>query len=147
MFGTLTILEGPGSKTTATGPAPTNGGDAGRIALYYYSTNVASEAQWEIYDYYGQFGDYSGCPEVKTPSFVKKDGAFAGIRNGDSGLKAFGKSCRYEGTNLPTGEVAVEVGKFICDGYRDATCYTGTGEQGTCQYGYTNVFQVMHCFW
>ncbi|CAI7617308.1 unnamed protein product [Penicillium viridicatum] len=100
MFGTLTILEGPGSKTTATGPAPTNGGDAGRIALYYYSTNVASEAQWEIYDYYGQFGGYDGCPEVKTPSFVKKDGAFAGIHNGDSGLKAFGKSCRRPG-NVP----------------------------------------------
>jgi hypothetical protein len=146
LFGSISILEGPGAttKTTASGPTPTSGGNPGKIKLFYYSTNVASEAQWEIYE--GDSG-FLGCPEVETPDFIKKSGSFAGIHNGDSGFTPYGKSCKYEGKNLPTGEVGVEVGKFVCDGYRDATCYTGNGNQGTCQYGYTNIFSVMRCEW
>lgn len=145
MFGTLTVIEGLGpTTTTATGPAPTSGSNPERITLYYYHTNVDGEAQWEIYE---GAGSGRGCPETQTPDFVKKDGSFAGIHNGDSGFKAYGKLCKYEGTNLPTGEHGVKAGKFVCGGYRDAACYTGNGDEGTCQYGYTGVFSVMYCEW
>lgn len=104
MFGSLSVLEG--LTTTATGPAPTSGSSAGRIELFYYHTNVDSEAQWEIYE---GIASGKGCPGRFPPDFVKKDGSYNGIHNGDSGFKAYGKSCKYEGTNLPIGKPGVKV--------------------------------------
>jgi hypothetical protein len=66
--------------------------------------------------------------------------------DGQSGIKAFGATCTYKGTNLPIGDEGKEVGKLVCDKYRDATCYAGFGDEGDCE-TWEEVYAIMTCKW
>lgn len=132
---------------TPTGAAPTNGLNLGRITISYYWDEHSGDGEWDLYEWYDHGLGFSECPEVQKPNFVKTDGAYKGLRDGNGGFKAFGSTCTYKGTNLPTGQSGQEVGTFVCDGYRDATCYTGFGARGSCAQGWLQVFEVVTCKW
>ncbi|KAJ9367746.1 CAZyme family GH71 and CBM24 [Paecilomyces variotii] len=155
MFGTLSVISGLATSTatatataTAAGTAPSNGPYAGRISISYYYDEHTDTGEWDLYQYYENESN-SGieCPEVQTPDFVKSDGAYAGMSDGTGGFQAFGSTCTYRGADLPTGQIDEKVGTFVCNGYRDATCYSGNGQQGTCAEGWLTTLQVVNCEW
>lgn len=144
-FGTLSVISGP--SPSPTGAAPMNGPNPGRITISYYWNDQTGDGQWDLYEFYENGEGIDECPEVQTPDFVKTDGAYKGLGDGDGGFKAFGSTCTYKGTNLPTGQIGQKVGVFVCNGYRDAICYAGNGALGTCSQGWLSVFELVTCQW
>jgi hypothetical protein len=124
-----------------------NGQDAGIVVISYYWDDHSGDGEWDLYQSYANELGRDACPEVDTSDFVKKDGAYKGLGDGTGGFKAFGSTCTYKGTNLPTGQTGQQVGTFVCDGYRDAICYTGQGDMGTCSQGWLEHFEVVRCDW
>ncbi|KAJ5632142.1 hypothetical protein N7490_008481 [Penicillium lividum] len=152
---TVSATEGP-SVTTATpiptGPIPGGSEDstsssAWGVSIYFWKDQSTGKGQWELYEHEGGLMSGSGCPEVEKPDFIITDGSYQGLGDGDGGFEAFGSTCTYKGKNLPTGDVDVEVGSFVCDGYRDAVCYSGSGVQGTCIESTQSVFYIVTCKW
>ncbi|KAJ5643414.1 uncharacterized protein N7484_005921 [Penicillium longicatenatum] len=143
LFGPLSIIAGPGAAAatpTPTGPVPGGSEDptsdsAWSVSIYYWQDEHSGDGQWELYQIEGGLVD-GGCPEVVPPDEIITDGSYKRLGDGYSGFKAFGSSCIYNGKNLPTGDVNAEVGTLSCDGYRDAICYTGAGDEGSCVESY-----------
>lgn len=149
MFGSLTVLQGP--TATPTGPAPSNGAMLGEIQVFYLSNSQSKDTQWEIYEGYQDGGSPGGkgCPEGNAPDSTLKDGAYYGMGDGQTGIKAFGATCTYKGTNLPINpldDTGAGVGKLVCDKYRDATCYNDGRDEGTCEV-WEEVYSIMTCKW
>ncbi|KAJ5660761.1 uncharacterized protein N7484_000133 [Penicillium longicatenatum] len=115
-YGSLTVLEG--ASATPTGLATSNGATLGG----------------------------AGCPEGNPPDSTIKDGAYDGMGDGQSGIKAFGVTCAYKGINLLIGDEGKEVGKLVCDKYRDATYYAGFGDKGDCE-TWEEVYAIMTYKW
>ncbi|PYI24699.1 hypothetical protein BO99DRAFT_427728 [Aspergillus violaceofuscus CBS 115571] len=156
MFGPLDVISGAEATATATGTgtgkgtasgsAPSNGADAGRVLISYYHDTHTGAGEWDLYLYYEHGPSPDMCPEVQTPNFVMMDGAFQGLRDGTGGFKAFGSTCTYKGADLPSsqssGSNEAKVGTFVCDGFRDATCYTDLAVGTTCAEGWQSANEV-----